>query len=811
MITHRERELHLSPPSSMFPRLVAVPAIRAEMDSWKGGKISTSARKERSCEKEEGHNSHKALRGILGGHQSMLEIIRDYIEILGADDCPATEECIFQSLQHMQDISASFAEFTSELSPVTAKALQRVHVSFLRAFNRTLRKLSELHATNVESWKRAQERIGSELEKSESKCRALHFDLQRVKQLNKAKEDVLKSHRKRASRLESEVSRLEGVLREGATQVLSRKTLLEKAKKPFDEPNVADTLIGKVNGLSFILDKFDQQELQEGTVLNQMEQLLMIVRAKGRLGHYSRTKAGHLEIKPVKPTSKIHPAIPNIEENGVPAVHNRGTMTYESALSPGFNNVGRVEGLVFVTGSVCRHNLWWRAFNFARCRKCRTLINDCEQPKTRSTSLTLGQCDKAISGKGDRQTVTSSQTNDLDTSDLNLTKIQQVFRTDDGEEKFQIPPDFVAFIVHLPQDFVEMKAQPLDWLHHEIDSLYSMKYHADMSDKEDGVQLQSLNTFLIEHFLFKYELRRLAEVRIFELLRSTYAHMKNPEVRLFAQFLGAVPLTLEQSPVSLENDTLLVILHVRHFLKRKTSGNSDEEGPTVKVHNDKAYVTLDVAISAIKPILQQFLSPRKLSLHCRYIENLSYIETTYTNANGDTTVTLERQRSVSSGNRMTVRLKMRSAMIRRRAEGKCSGQPNPSQPTQPSTGASSSYPTESKTKKVAVVHVHDVLMSMVKLLQLRKKAVKAKLQKAFVVGDEDGNGVLSFSEFEVIIEKLNSTMPRRQILRLFRSAVTANAGNTLSITPEVFERVCKAHDVLPLVDFNNLSSEEKTV
>jgi len=105
-------------------------------------------------------------------------------------------------------------------------------------------------------------------------------------------------------------------------------------------------------------------------------------------------------------------------------------------------------------------------------------------------------------------------------------------------------------------------------------------------------------------------------------------------------------------------------------------------------------------------------------------------------------------------------------------------------------------------QKCIIVDLDAVLDAFVKILLLRKKYIGEKYKKMFVDGDTDGDGVLSFAEFSSIVGTVGSDLSQRKILRMFRDAVTREGGRGLSLTPTVFEEVCREYDVLPMVDFN---------
>ena len=795
--------------ANMFPRLEAVPSLRAEMQSWDRRRKRTKMRPEVYKQSKEPSKP----TGVLGYHQRILDLINKDLQHENQLQHVKESNGILQSLEHMQGLSLCLADFVTEMSPAAAEVLGRVHSSLLCAFEKTLRKLLALSVSRLNKRGVELESLRLRLEKTESKSSELQFELEKARSLSNAKDKVLKSHRTRASALESEIERLEGVIRHGATLLASQHSRTDiKAQTGAQGVMITRSLVGKVDGLSFLLEKFRVQEQEERLTLHQMEQLLLLVRAKAQLGHFVRKKVRLPAItsQPVKKeeTEKVpHKKVELVQE-----FKSRATMTKES-IFPGVRSSDGVQETLYVSGSVSRRTLWWKAFNYARCKKCQTDIAD-DNKRSEPEGPLQSDLAKEVPDIKSGNTTFEPDRGFLKSGmrELNVSRIQEMFGSSENSTQFTLPMDFAEFLVHLPESVLQMNTRPVNWLLEEVEGIYNLKYAADVSDRQDSVRLQSLGSFLIEHFLFKYDLRRLAEVRIYELLRAIFGHQENERVRLFAQFVGTVPYDRNENAEFVENDVLQVILHVRYLLT-STALSQDGAGPTK--HEGEEYVTLDLAIDATKHILQQFLSPRKLSIQCRILENLSCIETSTTNGKGERIVRLDASKSVSTGSRMTVRLKMRNAMVKKRAQAQASGkeglrndQQQKSEPEgykrKTARGAE-----ESRCQTRAVVRVHDVLQSMVKILQMRKRAVKTKLQQAFIAGDEDGNGVLSFSEFEAIISTLNPDMSQRQCLRLFRSAITEHAtNNSLSITPQAFEQVCRDHDVLPLVDFRALSDYE---
>ena len=97
------------------------------------------------------------------------------------------------------------------------------------------------------------------------------------------------------------------------------------------------------------------------------------------------------------------------------------------------------------------------------------------------------------------------------------------------------------------------------------------------------------------------------------------------------------------------------------------------------------------------------------------------------------------------------------------------------------------------------------LQLLIEALITRAKYVEGSLGQIFKDGDENGDGVLTFKEFVVIVSKVAPHFHERRILKMFREALTAGDDNE-SIDPDTFIKVCKMHGLVQLVDIVNLKS-----
>ncbi len=86
------------------------------------------------------------------------------------------------------------------------------------------------------------------------------------------------------------------------------------------------------------------------------------------------------------------------------------------------------------------------------------------------------------------------------------------------------------------------------------------------------------------------------------------------------------------------------------------------------------------------------------------------------------------------------------------------------------------------------------------ILELRSKQVYEELVRAFVEGDDNGDGVLSFDEFEAIIQNKKPEFSSRRALRMFKIALEGGGGNSTAIERPAFVRTCKQFGLGKLVE-----------
>ncbi|KAG5187757.1 hypothetical protein JKP88DRAFT_253882 [Tribonema minus] len=110
-----------------------------------------------------------------------------------------------------------------------------------------------------------------------------------------------------------------------------------------------------------------------------------------------------------------------------------------------------------------------------------------------------------------------------------------------------------------------------------------------------------------------------------------------------------------------------------------------------------------------------------------------------------------------------------------------------------------------------VVELDKVLQVVMEVLTMQQSAITARLKRLFVEGDDNGDGVLSFEEFNAIVTNVAPDFSERRILRMFREALTSGAESSFAIEKETFIQVCKAHGLVQLIDIRALEQQELLV
>jgi len=107
-----------------------------------------------------------------------------------------------------------------------------------------------------------------------------------------------------------------------------------------------------------------------------------------------------------------------------------------------------------------------------------------------------------------------------------------------------------------------------------------------------------------------------------------------------------------------------------------------------------------------------------------------------------------------------------------------------------------------------VLDMDHTLELVMEVLTIRVKVMSDKFKKLFTEGDDNGDGVLSYTEFRHIVHRAAPSFSARRILRMFREALTSGTESSVSIDKAVFAHVCKAHNMIQLFDRKEEGGEE---
>ena len=105
--------------------------------------------------------------------------------------------------------------------------------------------------------------------------------------------------------------------------------------------------------------------------------------------------------------------------------------------------------------------------------------------------------------------------------------------------------------------------------------------------------------------------------------------------------------------------------------------------------------------------------------------------------------------------------------------------------------------------------MYDTMALIMEILRIRIHHMSDELKRHFVAGDDNGDGVLSFEEFDSLLHRIAPGFSDRRILRMFREALTGGEENAFAIERGTFAEVCRAHGLVKLVDTEKLEREEE--
>ena len=209
------------------------------------------------------------------------------------------------------------------------------------------------------------------------------------------------------------------------------------------------------------------------------------------------------------------------------------------------------------------------------------------------------------------------------------------------------------------------------------------------------------------------------------------------------------------------------------------------------------FVPLDRVVHIVKLVLN-FLTPRKLATYSRQIEKRCML--------------LDKEGRVSKGEgaRMIIRNTMRIAMLKKSVEDSGGGGDGGGDDDElavddavnPADGAEGA-----KDEVQVVVNLYDTLEMIMEILAIRTHNMEDQLKRFFIEGDDNGDGVLSFEEFDALLKRVAPTFSDRRILRMFREALTAGDEDGFSIDKGDFANVCRNHGLVKLIETRSLSGK----
>ena len=389
-------------------------------------------------------------------------------------------------------------------------------------------------------------------------------------------------------------------------------------------------------------------------------------------------------------------------------------------------------------------------------------------------------------------------------------------------EEWMLPDDLVEFLSNLPKSVQGTSPKPLPWLCRELNGILDEKLVADELDDKEGQQTQAMNDFLMELYLKRHGLRRLAELNLYVLLMSIREHYKKSSLaHTFARFMHLVDEPKKKKGTAhpdgdvkmtnkhLDTSFLSAYLWTRGILKREymgvyvygtvereEGGEGSLEGVPAHIVVDAGsqfYLPMDLAVQVTKLVLG-FLAPRKLAIYSRQIEKNAHV--LYRNG----------KIGKGSGARMQIRSVMRMSMLQ--TAGKRLSKTGDKEEGGEDE-KNKEKPEEEKKEEdcQVVVDMYSLLELLMEILTLRESHMEDQLKRFFIEGDDNGDGVLSFDEFDTLLTRIAPQFSSRRILRMFREALTGGEEGGFAIEKSTFADVCRNHGMVKLIDTETLEKE----
>ena len=133
--------------------------------------------------------------------------------------------------------------------------------------------------------------------------------------------------------------------------------------------------------------------------------------------------------------------------------------------------------------------------------------------------------------------------------DMDLTEPEEITRAkkkirgrkNGADQCWMLPDELVEFLSNLPKTVQATRPKTLAWLCKEINEIFNDKTEADRQDENEGQQTQAMNDFLMELFLKRYGLRRLAELNLYVFIITIREYYElNALVHTMARFMNLI-------------------------------------------------------------------------------------------------------------------------------------------------------------------------------------------------------------------------------------------------------------------------------
>ncbi|GMH90704.1 hypothetical protein TrVE_jg5982 [Triparma verrucosa] len=476
--------------------------------------------------------------------------------------------------------------------------------------------------------------------------------------------------------------------------------------------------------------------------------------------------------------------------------------------------------IINVDEDVLARALWRRALRFVGCPCCKGagefLQNVVQEFKNPHKKLQI------------EEEVDSDEDDDASAAeDISKKKPKRRGRRSGLDSCWMLPDELVEFLSNLPKTVQGARPKPLAWLCKEINGIFDEKFEADRQDGQEGQQTQAMNDFLMELFLKRYGLRRLAELNLYVLIITIKEYYEmNSLVHTMARFMNLIDEPSKKdkgrggegggkdgegdivpSNKQLDTSFLTAFLWTREKLlsdyhgvymyganERRNGGRGSMEGlPThcIVQRGCDFFVPLDRIVYMVKLVLN-FLTPRKLATYSRQIEKRCQV------------LTKDGKVEKGEGARMIIRSKMRDSMLKV-TPGKTIHQHKAEDLDAGETGSDDEdAEVEDKDDVQIVVDMYQTLQMMMEILNLRVHHMEDQLKRYFIEGDDNGDGVLSFDEFDALLKRIAPSFSDRRILRMFREALCSGPDSSFAIEKSTFAAVCKNHGLVNLIDSKEL-------